>query len=179
MNIKNQLTLIGRLTRDFHIHKKEDTRIAFGTLAVSSSSPTGNKTDFIEFKLFLKSDKAVDYILKFGKGDLIGVSGRLATFTKEKVTTIQVVVDTLDPTLESNEVRLKRKEKNSTIEKAAEVKSESPSEKKPMQKPKDEIKKKAKSEPKLKEEVQDEYDIPAEKVKSKGSKIEDDEDLPF
>lgn len=109
MNIKNQLTLIGRLTRDFYVLETKTGHVLFNTVAVTSHSPNGKTTDFVEFKMFAQSDKALAYFNGFGKGDLVGLNGRLSTYKKDDKTVLQVLAESLDPTLESADVRKGRK----------------------------------------------------------------------
>ena len=108
MNIKNHTSLMGRLTRDFYVCESKSGYILFSTIAVETKFGTKTTTDFIEFKMFAQTDKALAYLKSFGKGDFLAMSCRLTTYKKDDQTILQVVADSLE-VLESPSVRKSRK----------------------------------------------------------------------
>lgn len=79
----NQVSLIGRLTRDVEMRESKDgeTAIALFTLAVDRGGLKSNEADFISCRAFGKTAEFLeDYT---GKGDRIGVTGRIQTGSYE------------------------------------------------------------------------------------------------
>lgn len=96
----NQVTLVGRLTKDVELRKKGNKII--GDLKLAVLRPFKNEegiyeTDFIPCTLYSEIAKNTSEYCK--KGDIIGIKGRLQTFkdgektelfiTAEKVTFLQ------------------------------------------------------------------------------------------
>lgn len=95
----NQIVLMGRLTRDVELrHTQSGTPVASFTLAVDRRDKEKN-TDFISCVAWSKTAEIInDYV---GKGQLIGVTGRLQirSYTDKegnKRTAAEVIVDTFD-----------------------------------------------------------------------------------
>ena len=103
----NKVLLTGRLTKDIETSTKNDTLIARGTLAVSTSQK--DVTSFVNILAFNKIGKILEKYTK--KGTLIGVVGELrqGSYKSQKggwVNYSQVVVekiDLLEPKSKSNE----------------------------------------------------------------------------
>lgn len=84
--ILNQVILVGRLTRDIVVNKSEKgVRVATITLAVPRSFKNvegGYDTDFIDCTAF---DNIAENTSEYcGKGDIVGVKGRVQSRTVEK-----------------------------------------------------------------------------------------------
>ena len=82
----NQIILVGRLTRDVSVHKSENgNKVATISLAIPRSfkNSDGNyETDFIDCVAFdVIAENTSEYC---GKGDIVGVKGRLQSRMVEK-----------------------------------------------------------------------------------------------
>ena len=82
----NQIILVGRLTRDVNVHKSErGVKVATISLAIPRSfkNMEGNyDTDFIDCVAFDGiAENTAEYC---GKGDIVGVKGRMQSRTIEK-----------------------------------------------------------------------------------------------
>ena len=95
----NQIILVGRLTRDVSVHKSENgNKVATISLAIPRSfkNSDGNyDTDFIDCVAFdVIAENTSEYC---GKGDIVGVKGRLQSRTVEKEdkkeTSLQVICE--------------------------------------------------------------------------------------
>ena len=95
----NQIILVGRLTRDIVVHKSENgNKVATISLAIPRSfkNSDGNyDTDFIDCVAFdMIAENTSEYC---GKGDIVGVKGRLQSRMIEKEdkkeNTIQVICE--------------------------------------------------------------------------------------
>ena len=97
----NNVSLVGRLTRDPDIHFKDDMAIARFTLAVARPAQMGKEatSDFPSVVCFGKTAELVQKFI--GKGRLIGVTGRIQTgnYTDKdgkKVYTTDVVAERVE-----------------------------------------------------------------------------------
>lgn len=71
----NQVVLVGRLTNDIKIAKKDDTTIIYGSLAQNFGAKGSESTYYFNFYKVVKSDsKLVDYLKK---GTQIAIVGTL------------------------------------------------------------------------------------------------------
>ena len=95
----NQIILVGRLTRDVSVHKSENgNKVATISLAIPRSfkNSDGNyDTDFIDCVAFdVIAENTSEYC---GKGDIVGVKGRIQSRTIEKEdkkeNTLQVICE--------------------------------------------------------------------------------------
>ena len=79
----NQVTLLGRLTKDFKAMKSGETKIALGTLAINRPfAKDGQQQDFINIKAF---NKTAETLVKFvKKGQRILINGTIQTGSYEK-----------------------------------------------------------------------------------------------
>ena len=82
----NQIVLVGRLTRNVEVHKSDSgSKVATISLAIPRSfkNSDGNyDTDFIDCTAFdIVAENTSEYC---GKGDIVGVKGRLQSYTVEK-----------------------------------------------------------------------------------------------
>jgi single-strand DNA-binding protein len=82
----NQIILVGRLTRDVSVHKSDSgNKVATLSLAIPRSfkNSDGNyDTDFIDCVAFdLVAENTSEYC---GKGDIVGVKGRIQSRMIEK-----------------------------------------------------------------------------------------------
>lgn len=97
----NNVSLVGRMTRDPEVRYKEELAIARFTLAVARPKQPGKEatSDFPSIIAFGKTAEMVEKYL--GKGRLIGVTGRIQTgsYTDKdgkKVYTTEVVADRVE-----------------------------------------------------------------------------------
>lgn len=95
----NKVALIGRLTRDVELRKTQSgTPIASFTLAVDNRRKDDDGADFIPCVAWKKAAELLD--MYTGKGDRVGVTGRISTRSYEKdgkkVFVTEVVVDEFD-----------------------------------------------------------------------------------
>ena len=82
----NQIILVGRLTRDINVHKSDKgVKVATISLAIPRSfkNMDGNyDTDFVDCVAFdAIAENTAEYC---GKGDIVGVKGRVQSRTVEK-----------------------------------------------------------------------------------------------
>ena len=81
----NQIILVGRLTRDISVHKGENGKVATLSLAIPRSfknSEGSYDTDFIDCVAF---DAVAENTSELcGKGDVVGIKGRVQSKTIEK-----------------------------------------------------------------------------------------------
>lgn len=85
-NILNQIVLVGRLTRNISVNKSEKgVKVATISLAIPRSFKNlegGYDTDFIDCVAF---DSVAENTSEYcGKGDIVGVKGRVQSRTIEK-----------------------------------------------------------------------------------------------
>lgn len=76
----NQVVLIGRLTQDLEIEEKEERKVTCMKLAVQRNYKNTDgvyETDFIP--VFLYNNIAENTLKYIGKGDLVGIKGRLSS----------------------------------------------------------------------------------------------------
>lgn len=80
----NQVTLLGRLTKDFKAMKSGETKIVLGTLAINRpfAKDGQQQADFINIKAF---NKTAETLVKFvKKGQRILINGTIQTGSYEK-----------------------------------------------------------------------------------------------
>ena len=95
----NQLIVVGRLVKDIEVHENENGKsFAEITLAVPRSFKNMDgiyDTDFINFRVFDNIAKNTSEYCH--KGDIIGVKGRIQSYTKEtdksKETEMQLIAE--------------------------------------------------------------------------------------
>ena len=116
MSLGNNVTFIGRLTRDIGLKKSGDTTIAFFTLARNNYKGEGEFFDFVAF------GKNAEFATKyFSKGNRVGVQGYLSTNIWErgdgtKNKQINIVVENFE-FIESSNSSYKNKNENDLDEK--------------------------------------------------------------
>ncbi len=95
----NQIILVGRLTRDVSVHKSDNgNKVATISLAIPrrfKNSEGNYDTDFIDCVAFdAIAENTSEYC---GKGDIVGVKGRIQSRTLEKEdkkeTSLQVICE--------------------------------------------------------------------------------------
>lgn len=93
----NQVTLLGRLTKDFKAVKSGETKIAMGNLAVKRpfAKEGQQQTDFIQIKAFNKTAETLVKYIK--KGQRVLITGQIQTSSYEKdgrtIYTTEVIVN--------------------------------------------------------------------------------------
>lgn len=94
----NQIVLVGRLVKKPELRESEDghKKYSFITLAVPRSFKNSNgeyDTDFIDCKLWdVVASNTVEYC---GKGDIVGVKGRMQTRVVEKNNSKEYVLEVI------------------------------------------------------------------------------------
>lgn len=76
----NQVTLVGRLTKDCEVKKAGDKLILVGSIAQNMGKKGEEKAYFFDFFKIVESDKIASYLKK---GDLIALNGSLLYKEKE------------------------------------------------------------------------------------------------
>lgn len=116
MSLGNNVTFIGRLTKDIELKKSGNTSIASFNLARNNYKGDGEFFDFVAF------GKNAEFATKyFSKGDRVGVQGHLSTNIWErddgtKVKQVNIAVDSFE-FIESNNSSYKNKNSNDLDEK--------------------------------------------------------------